>query len=181
MAMGFPIVLQVVGYQNSGKTIVITKLLEQLSKRGVKTGVLKHHGHNEKPALNDSGKDTESHRNAGAFITGISSSAGSVLSTEHELSLEKGIELYKILGIECILIEGYKMIQYPRVVLCRDKNDKKLIENSKDTIAVISIEHISPIQNTPNFLRDEEDQWVDYLMDYLSRRADEERAYHETL
>jgi molybdopterin-guanine dinucleotide biosynthesis adapter protein len=179
--MGFPVILQVVGYQNSGKTTVITKLLKKLSQQGIKSGVLKHHGHMDKLAINDKGKDTESHRNAGAFITGISSSGGTIFSLEHELPPEKGIEIYKVLNMECVLIEGYKKIQYPRVILCRNKDDKDIIENSKKPIAVICDESLTNNCSVPLFLWNEEDQWVDFLMEYLASRVDEERTYHETV
>jgi molybdopterin-guanine dinucleotide biosynthesis adapter protein len=179
--MGFPVILQVVGYQDSGKTTVITKLLKKLTQKGIKSGVLKHHGHMDKLAINDTGKDTESHRNAGAFITGISSSGGTIFSLEHELPPEKGIEIYKVLNIECVLIEGYKKIQYPRVILSRNKVEKDLIENSQNPIAVISDESLDNYSSIPLFLWNEENKWVDFLMEYLASRVDEERAYHETV
>ena len=179
--MGFPVILQVAGYQNSGKTTVITKLLKQLSQQKIKTAVIKHHGHEDTLDIQDSGKDTECHRSAGAFITGISSSGGTVFSMNHEMPLEKAIELYKVLDIECVLIEGYKKIQYPRVILCRHQNDGELIVKSNEPVAVISMEQLTNLNSVPQFLRTEEDKWVKFLMDYIASRVNEERAYYETV
>lgn len=50
MARDFPI-LQVVGYQNSGKTTFVEMLLEKLEHDGVQAGCLKHHGHGESRML----------------------------------------------------------------------------------------------------------------------------------
>lgn len=44
----FPIV-QVVGFQNSGKTTFIERILEKASEQGVHLGCLKHHGHGGEP------------------------------------------------------------------------------------------------------------------------------------
>jgi molybdopterin-guanine dinucleotide biosynthesis protein B len=38
-------ILQVVGYQNSGKTTLITKLIKMLKEMSYRVGTLKHHGH----------------------------------------------------------------------------------------------------------------------------------------
>lgn len=136
--MGFPVILQIIGYQNSGKTTVITSLLERLTKMGIRTGVIKHHGHDSTLPFNDSGKDTDRHRKAGAIVTSVSSDANTIIYMDHSLSLENTIEMYKLLDMDCVLIEGYKQMQYPRVVLCRNNKDKMLIENSLVPVVIIS-------------------------------------------
>lgn len=173
--MGFPVILQVVGYQNSGKTTVITEILKILSLQGIKTGVLKHHGHDEKLPLHDSGKDSERHRNAGAFITGISSSCTTAFSMDDGLPLEKGIEIYKVLNMDCILIEGYKKIQYPRIVLCRNENDESLIAASNQIIAIISERDVSKNADCPCFLWEDEDKWLAFIIKYILGQAGRER------
>ena len=39
------LILQVVGYQNSGKTSFVSELTARLSATGLRVGVIKHHGH----------------------------------------------------------------------------------------------------------------------------------------
>ncbi|MCM3719094.1 molybdopterin-guanine dinucleotide biosynthesis protein B [Fictibacillus phosphorivorans] len=174
--MGFPVILQVAGYQNSGKTTVITKLLKELTKKKIKTAVIKHHGHSDVLNLNDAGKDTEKHREAGAFITGISSKGGTIFSMNDELPLEKTIEVYKALDIECVLIEGYKQIQYPRVLLCRNSDDSDLINKSNELIAIINRDQLMNQPSVPQFIRSEETEWIKFMMEYLTSRVNEERA-----
>ncbi|GGB58828.1 molybdopterin-guanine dinucleotide biosynthesis protein MobB [Fictibacillus barbaricus] len=182
MAMGLPVILQIVGYQNSGKTTVITKLLQCLSKKGIHAGVLKHHGHSGHLNFNDAGKDTERHRTAGAFMTGVSSSGGSVLSMNTELTLDQGIRIYDSLNMDCILIEGYKNIQHPRIVLCRDYSlDQELLNQSHHMVACISL---NPLEgqggNIPFFLWKDEEKWLDFLVHYIESKSSKERLGHET-
>ncbi|MED1862857.1 molybdopterin-guanine dinucleotide biosynthesis protein B [Fictibacillus nanhaiensis] len=172
--MGSPVILQVVGYQNSGKTTLISKVLKELRKHHIQTGVIKHHGHGDRIDFNDSGKDTEQHRSAGASISCVTSSKNSILTMDSELPLNKAIELYEMLEMECILIEGYKNIQFPRVVLLRNKiEDMDLLLNSLEVIATIQMEKTMAgmLQETdsPHFIRDDEKEWMDYLITYITR------------
>ncbi|MBY6036347.1 molybdopterin-guanine dinucleotide biosynthesis protein B [Fictibacillus nanhaiensis] len=176
--MGFPVILQIIGYQNSGKTTVITKLLKSLSSEGIRCGVLKHHGHDE-PMLHDSGKDTQRHRQAGAIMTGISSSHQSIFSMDVEMPLEKGIQLYKMLNIECVLIEGYKHHQYPRVVMCRNEKDEELITYSETIVSIISDQKLSKEHKAPLFLWSEEREWLPFLINIVKKRQGD-MNHHET-
>lgn len=49
MAVVTPIIVQVVGFQNSGKTTFVKKLLQELSKQNIYVATIKHHGHGGKP------------------------------------------------------------------------------------------------------------------------------------
>ncbi len=166
--MESPVILQVVGYQNSGKTTVITKLLQRLNKHKIKTGVIKHHGHGDSLIHNDFGKDTERHRNAGAYITSVTAAKNSILSTNSELSIDQLIAIYTVLKMDCIIIEGYKNIQYPRVVLLRNyEGDKDLLSKSDDVIALIDEKQIHPRTEAPHFNWLEKEKWSDYLLQYI--------------
>ncbi|MDR7071993.1 molybdopterin-guanine dinucleotide biosynthesis protein B [Fictibacillus barbaricus] len=167
--MGFPVILQIIGYQNSGKTTVINTLLESLTKMGIRSGVIKHHGHEASLPFNDSGKDTERHRNAGAIVTTVSSAGNTILSMGSALSLEKTIELYKLLDTDCILIEGYKEIQYPRVILCRNKEDEFLIEHAVNPVAIISEENVREKYHLPSFLYQDQNKWMNFLVDHIEK------------
>nr|WP_231620225.1 molybdopterin-guanine dinucleotide biosynthesis protein B [Fictibacillus sp. 26RED30] len=174
MAVESPVILQVVGYQNSGKTTLIKKLLKRLAELHLQTGVIKHHGHGVRVDHNDSGKDTEQHRNAGAHVTCVISSENSILTTNSELPLNKAIAIYETLEMDCILIEGYKNIQFPRVVLLRnDAEDIDLLIHSRDVIATIHLNKslATPIQRTgspsPRFTRDDEKKWMDCIVTYI--------------
>ena len=60
-----------IGYQNSGKTTLVEKVIAELTRRGLRVGSLKHHGHHgfdiDVPA-----KDTWRHHQAGSKHMGLS-------------------------------------------------------------------------------------------------------------
>ncbi|MBN3554971.1 molybdopterin-guanine dinucleotide biosynthesis protein B [Fictibacillus nanhaiensis] len=180
MAVGSPVILQVVGYQNSGKTTLIRKILKELASRHIQAGVIKHHGHGDRVDQNDSGKDTEQHRSAGAYITCVTSSKNAILSMNSELPLYKAIALYETLEMDCILIEGYKNIQFPRVVLLRNEmEDREILMNSHDVIASIHSDKPNRVNfqesKSPHFMRDDEEGWKDFLITHITREHGKER------
>jgi molybdopterin-guanine dinucleotide biosynthesis protein B len=56
--------IHIVGRQNHGKTTLLVDLIEELSRRGVRTGTIKHTSHAHE--LDTPGKDSFRHRRAGA-------------------------------------------------------------------------------------------------------------------
>lgn len=44
-------ILQIVGYQNSGKTTLMEKLIQALTYEGMKVATIKHHGHGGYPEV----------------------------------------------------------------------------------------------------------------------------------
>ncbi|WP_181833119.1 molybdopterin-guanine dinucleotide biosynthesis protein B [Bacillus taeanensis] len=132
-------VVQVVGYQNSGKTTLIEHLLQNASDHGLKIGTIKHHGHGGKLLLSDESKDTGKHRRAGAVATSIEGEGIYQLTMNStSFSLEKMIEIYSYLEIDSIIVEGFKNKGYPKVVLIRNKKDIELLEKCSNVKAVIS-------------------------------------------
>ncbi|WP_160920153.1 molybdopterin-guanine dinucleotide biosynthesis protein B [Pseudalkalibacillus hwajinpoensis] len=124
-------VIQVVGYQNSGKTLFAEKMIEQASSHGIKVGVIKHHGHG-RPDVYDEKKDTGRHRNAGAVVTGVSGGGMvSIHATQgSEWELEQLIRLYDSFDLDLILVEGFKEESYPKIVLVRNKDDLHLLNKN---------------------------------------------------
>ena len=57
-------VLAISGVKNSGKTTLITKLLPELKKRGLRVAVIKHDGHDFEPDV--PGTDSWKYAQAGA-------------------------------------------------------------------------------------------------------------------
>ncbi|ENQ3080391.1 molybdopterin-guanine dinucleotide biosynthesis protein B [Bacillus cereus] len=129
-------VLQIVGYQNSGKTTLTEKLIKALTNEGVKVGAIKHHGHGGYPEL-PLQKDSERHREAGAIVSAVEGDGLLSLSAKGDWSLEKLIRLYTCFEAEVIIVEGYKKERYPKVVLLRSEEDASLLESVENVIAVI--------------------------------------------
>ncbi|MBT2653843.1 molybdopterin-guanine dinucleotide biosynthesis protein B [Bacillus sp. ISL-18] len=136
MALVKPFIFQVVGYQNSGKTTILTKLIKNLSDRGRRTVTIKHHGHGGKPAVPEQ-KDSSRHLSSGALASLVEGSGRMILQADPQnLSLEEQIELIKFFQPDVIIIEGYKYKDYPKLLLLRNKEDLPLLDVTTKICAV---------------------------------------------
>lgn len=139
--MKHPPVIQVVGYSNSGKTTLVTKLIAHLVAQGYKIGTIKHDAHNfevDKP-----GKDTWRHREAGASIVSITSAQKTAIMIQEHRSVEELLPLYH--GMDLVLIEGYKFAGYPKVVLLRQPEHLALLADVTSVLAVASWERFADV------------------------------------
>src|SRR6478735_4175363 len=64
-------VLQVVGFQNSGKTTLVEKLIKRAKQFNLCVGSIKHHGHGGPPDSSSELKDSHRHQQAGANVAGV--------------------------------------------------------------------------------------------------------------
>ncbi|MCP1358792.1 molybdopterin-guanine dinucleotide biosynthesis protein B [Aneurinibacillus migulanus] len=137
----YPPILQVVGYSDSGKTTLITRLITYLSAQGYRIGTIKHDAHTfevDKP-----GKDTWKHREAGASIVSITSVQKTAIMIQEYRTIEELLPLYKDMDI--VLIEGYKFADYPKIVVLRHSEHVKLMEDVTSVLAVASWERFEEI------------------------------------
>ncbi|MBN6189292.1 molybdopterin-guanine dinucleotide biosynthesis protein B [Aneurinibacillus sp. BA2021] len=136
-----PPVIQVVGYSNSGKTTLMTKLIARLAAHGYKVGTIKHDAHDfevDKP-----GKDTWKHREAGASIVSITSAKKTAIMIQEHRTVEELLPLYD--GMDLVLIEGYKFAGYPKVVVLRQPAHLALLSDVTSVLAVASWERFEAV------------------------------------
>lgn len=137
MALVKPIIFQIVGYQNSGKTTIILKLIEILKNQGFKSVTIKHHGHGGRPDIL-SEKDSAKHVNAGAAASLVEGEGRLCLQADETvLTLEEQIKLVDFFCPDFILIEGHKKKSYPKLVIIKDASDLSLISDLSNIKAVI--------------------------------------------
>ncbi|MFS0778965.1 molybdopterin-guanine dinucleotide biosynthesis protein B [Neobacillus sp. 3P2-tot-E-2] len=137
MALVKPIIYQIVGYQNSGKTTIILKIIEILKNEGIKSATIKHHGHGGRPDIL-SQKDSAKHINAGAVASLVEGDGRICLQAdETALTLEEQIRFVEFFRPDIILIEGHKMKSYPKLLILRDENDLSLISDVSNIKNVI--------------------------------------------
>lgn len=161
-------VFQITGYQNSGKTTVMEKLITTCKNHGLTVGTIKHHGHGGCPERISIEKDTEKHRLAGADITAVEGSG--VLQMEarkDSWELEEIIQLYKGFSPDIILVEGYKHHAYPKAVLLRDENDSGLLVELNHIEAIIGKQPLNLDTNAPFFLLDDLGPFLSWFMEPL--------------
>jgi molybdopterin-guanine dinucleotide biosynthesis adapter protein len=176
VALVKPVVFQVVGYQNSGKTTYTLKLIQRLKNLGITTATIKHHGHGGKPDVKE-GKDSVKHLEAGAGISIVEGGGRLILQAEGtEASLEEQIKLLGIFQPNVILVEGYKHKPYPKVLLIRNQTDLQLLDEVTNVKAIVYWQEETKASieaNVPCFVIND-DNSVDWIVKILKNCVEEE-------
>jgi molybdopterin-guanine dinucleotide biosynthesis protein B len=108
------------GESGSGKTTLVERLIPALKSRGQRVSVVKHAHH--RFDMDQPGKDTWRHRQAGAFEVVAASSQRLMLAREFEVPAELSVhqliaELYP--GVDWVLVEGFKHSELIKVEVWR--------------------------------------------------------------
>ena len=166
-------VLQVVGFQNSGKTTLVEKLIKKAKQFNLCVGSIKHHGHGGPPDSSGQPKDSYRHHQAGADVAGVEGDGILQLTAESkDWSLRKLINFYQFFSPDVIFVEGYKKESYPKAVLIRSEEDLVLLSSLTNIICVIS--HI-PLKNEvqrayPMFHLQEDELYLNFLLKEVGER-----------
>lgn len=154
-------VVQIVGYKNSGKTTLITRLVKIFNGMSLRVAVIKHDLHGFE--ADREGTDSFRFREAGAAAAAITSPWRTAIFEERETPLAKLIEQFD--RYDLILVEGFKREAYPKMVLLRSAEDEPLIQDLQQVFAVVQKEADFPaIETGPRrFQRDEIEQMADYI------------------
>lgn len=133
MAKMIPII-SVVGKSNVGKTTLLEKLLPEIKKRGYRVATIKHdvHGFN----IDQPGKDTWKHAQAGADIVVISSPQKMAIieKVDEERTLDEIAK--KLDHIDLIITEGYKRQDKPKIEVFRSEVSDTLLCEKEELFAV---------------------------------------------
>ena len=101
------------GYKNSGKTTLITKLIPELKRAGLKVAVIKHDGHDFESDV--PGTDSYRHQKAGAYGTAVFSKNRVLITKECE-GIDEQMIAKAFPEADIILIEGLKHSSYPKYI-----------------------------------------------------------------
>lgn len=105
-------VISVVGYKKSGKTVLVSALVRNLSRFGA-VGTVKHM---EEQRLNAEETDTGKHFDAGAdTVIGITGTE--LVSFSRDSDLEHALDLLCDQGLDFAVVEGFKESNLPKIVL----------------------------------------------------------------
>ncbi|MBX9971951.1 molybdopterin-guanine dinucleotide biosynthesis protein B [Cytobacillus firmus] len=173
-----PVIFQVSGYQNSGKTTLVNKLISGLKEKGLSVITIKHHGHGGKPET-PGGKDSSSHIEFGAAASLVEGGGRLLLQAEKKSwSLEEQIRIALQLQPDVVLLEGHKKASFPKALLLRSDEDLHLLEDLTNICALFCWEdkvtkHKTADLETPFFsIRDPKGpEWIiEYLVSESKKR-----------
>jgi molybdopterin-guanine dinucleotide biosynthesis adapter protein len=155
-----PLIFQVVGYKNTGKTTLVCKLIERFKADGRTVATIKHDAHDFE--MDRPGTDTWQHQQAGADMTAISSPRRTAWLSRSPLTLEEMIE--RMDGADIILIEGFKNAAYPKLVLLKQPEDLPLLALPNTIAAAVWDELGEHPPHLPVFGIDDTDAIYRYLV-----------------
>lgn len=110
-----------VGRHNSGKTTVVCAVIEELTRRGLDVGSIKHHGHRGF-SIDVPGKDSYRHRAAGATETVIASPDALARIKDVPREVECDEILATMPGHDIVIVEGYRASGLPCIEVMRAEN-----------------------------------------------------------
>lgn len=130
--------LAFIGYQNSGKTTLVEKVIAELTERGLRVGTVKHHGHAGFD-IDVPGKDSWRHAQAGSRHVGVVSATryAEYADTDDELPLDALLARYT--DVDVVLVEGYKSAGLPNVVVARSGVDRLRGASSLDLVDRLTV------------------------------------------
>lgn len=138
-----PPIVSLIGKANSGKTTLLEKLLPELTLRGLRVGIIKHHVHAF--AMDQPGKDTWRHKQAGASVVALSSPSGLgvIRDTERDLDPDEVVGLY-FNAVDLVITEGYKSGPFPKIEIYRATvHDQPLPDRDGTWLAMVSDQPLS--------------------------------------
>ena len=131
------------GWSGSGKTTLIVNLIPELVGRGLSVSTMKH-AHHEFD-IDQPGKDSYEHRQAGACEVIISASKRWALMHEVRNENEPSVEelISQMTPVDLLLVEGFKWHAHPKMEIHRPAVGKPLLQNNDpEIIAVASDEKL---------------------------------------
>lgn len=144
--LSFPLpVLGFSAFSGSGKTTLLKKMLPILVSRGVRCAVVKHAHHSFE--VDQPGKDSFELRKAGAAPMLVASSHRMAMmldfpegdeSPAQDPDLQEMIDFLPLHRLDCVLVEGFKAIPFPKIEIHRPATGKPVIAVDDANIIAIA-------------------------------------------
>jgi molybdopterin-guanine dinucleotide biosynthesis protein B len=131
-------VIGLAGWSGAGKTTLLRRLIPTLVGQGLRVSTLKHAHHAFD--IDQPGKDSWEHRQAGATEVLIGSANRWALMHELRSAPEPGLEelLGRLSPVDLVLIEGFKRGTQPKIEVHRAANGKPLLHPEDPSIVAIA-------------------------------------------
>ncbi|HEY6918590.1 MAG TPA: molybdopterin-guanine dinucleotide biosynthesis protein B [Tabrizicola sp.] len=127
----------VIGWKNSGKTSLMERLVAEITGRGYSVSTVKHVHHTVD--LDQPGKDTFRHRQAGAQEVVLASADRLAIMVEHRgPEPELPAVLARMAPVDLILVEGYKRDAHAKVEVWREETGHPLIQPGDPLVRAVA-------------------------------------------
>lgn len=133
------------GWSGAGKTTLLARLIPELGRRGVSVSTLKHAHHAFD--IDRPGKDSHTHRQAGARQVLVASANRWALMTELRGAPEPGLRdlIQRLDDVDLVIVEGFKRDTHPKIEVFRAANEKPWLCPDDPMIRAVASDTPAPI------------------------------------
>jgi len=155
----------IVGRKNAGKTHLVERLVRAATRRGLAISTVKHAHHAFD--IDQPGKDSHRHREAGAREVIVSSTLRYALVHEHRGAPEPSLAelLTRLSPCDLVLVEGFKAGDHPKLEVYRSACGQRPLSSADAAVEAIVADE-SPAVET-SLLRlplDDTDAVLDFIL-----------------
>lgn len=128
----------VTGWKDSGKTLLVERLVTHLTGRGLTVSTVKHAHHAFD--IDRPGKDSHRHRIAGAAQVVVSSRLRWALISENREAPEPSLAalIERLDPVDLVLVEGFKRERHPKIETRRAATARELIAAGDPSIEAVA-------------------------------------------
>ena len=164
-------IIGVVGWKNTGKTGLVTRLVSHFVEAGLRVSTVKHAHHSFD--VDHEGRDSYRHREAGASQVLISSRERVALMEELRGSPEPSLDelLGKLAPADLVIIEGYKGEGHSKVEAHRGETGKEILARGDCSIIAVASDVPLSDLSIPVIDLDETALIADLISDHLGLKS----------
>jgi molybdopterin-guanine dinucleotide biosynthesis adapter protein len=131
----------VIGWKNSGKTGLMERLVAEITGSGITVSTVKHVHH--AVDLDQPGKDSYRHRQAGAREVVLASADRFALMVEHRgPEPELPAIIARLAPVDLVLVEGYKRDAHPKIEVWREATGQSLIQPGDPLVRAVATDAV---------------------------------------
>lgn len=134
-------IIQIVGYKNSGKTTLMAHAVSFLKEKGYTVATIKHHGHvGDDITLQNDEVDHMRHFNAGADQSIVQGETlqQTVTRTSNQ-NLTDIIEESVTIDCNIILVEGFKKAPFKKIIVYKDDSDLEMLSKLTNVCFIVNM------------------------------------------
>ncbi len=164
MSTFHPFEIAVCGYSDSGKTTLVSRLIEHLAGR-YRVGYVKHSGHDFE--MDRDGKDTSQARDAGATRVFITNDEKTAMTTNEAVDFVQQRSAFD--DCDFVIAEGWRHADIPKIVIVDEKRAilGDVEDGEKGPIVAFVGDAGKPEKELPQFGRDDIPAIADFVTGYF--------------
>lgn len=140
-------VIGIVGWKNTGKTGLVTRLVSHFTAQGMRVSTIKHAHHSFD--VDHPGRDSFRHREAGAAQVIVSSAERMAIMSEHNGAPEPSLDelLDRLDPTDMVIVEGFKTEGHTKIETHRAASGQPLL--ARGDASIRSIASDVPLEYAP--------------------------------